>query len=190
MKALCPHCERKLNIPDKYIGREAKCPKCSKRFTVTSEGLKAKFLEPENKTEHIDKAASKRPSLGPNEEKSKPKTVWSFVEDFFLFRIMIFPWVIIITFALCVFAVVVWYLVDLLPQSEAEPSSFQPLSTSPVYSILEHKWLIILFGLFWLRVVCEWLILFFRIYTRLGTVETILQKANSGADGTQEKPKK
>jgi len=34
MKTQCPHCKAKFNANEKFIGKQAKCPKCAKPFTI------------------------------------------------------------------------------------------------------------------------------------------------------------
>jgi predicted Zn finger-like uncharacterized protein len=34
MKTQCPHCKARFNVDDKFAGKQAKCPKCSKPFTI------------------------------------------------------------------------------------------------------------------------------------------------------------
>ncbi len=37
MKLICPHCNVKGSIDDKFLGKKLKCPKCDQSFTVTEE---------------------------------------------------------------------------------------------------------------------------------------------------------
>jgi predicted Zn finger-like uncharacterized protein len=34
MKTQCPNCKAKFNVDDKFAGKQAKCPKCTKPFTI------------------------------------------------------------------------------------------------------------------------------------------------------------
>ncbi|MGD0077342.1 MAG: zinc-ribbon domain-containing protein [Sedimentisphaerales bacterium] len=34
MKTQCPNCKARFNVDDKFAGKQAKCPKCSKLFTI------------------------------------------------------------------------------------------------------------------------------------------------------------
>jgi predicted Zn finger-like uncharacterized protein len=34
MKTQCPNCKARFNVNDKFIGKQAKCPKCTKPFTI------------------------------------------------------------------------------------------------------------------------------------------------------------
>jgi len=34
MKTQCPNCKAKFNVNDKFVGKQAKCPKCAKGFTI------------------------------------------------------------------------------------------------------------------------------------------------------------
>ena len=34
MKTQCPNCKARFNINDKFVGKQAKCPKCAKPFTI------------------------------------------------------------------------------------------------------------------------------------------------------------
>lgn len=43
MKALCPDCKHKFNIPKEYVGKQIKCPKCTHLF---------KFIAPEEVCEN------------------------------------------------------------------------------------------------------------------------------------------
>jgi predicted Zn finger-like uncharacterized protein len=40
MKTQCPHCKAKFNASDNFAGKQAKCPKCTKPFTIEP------FIEP------------------------------------------------------------------------------------------------------------------------------------------------
>lgn len=32
----CPHCQKKLNVPDEYLGKQVRCPQCKNAFTAAA----------------------------------------------------------------------------------------------------------------------------------------------------------
>jgi len=58
MKSICPYCRKKLNIPDNYIGKEARCPNCSQPLLVGPEGAKPKPLDPKDKGQGFTESIS------------------------------------------------------------------------------------------------------------------------------------
>ena len=36
LRVVCPNCRTSLKLPDPFVGKSAKCPKCSAKFTVGS----------------------------------------------------------------------------------------------------------------------------------------------------------
>lgn len=39
MLTRCPHCSHEINVPDDYLGKRGKCPKCSKAFVITDSNV-------------------------------------------------------------------------------------------------------------------------------------------------------
>jgi len=53
MHTQCPYCSAKINAPDRYLGKRAKCPVCKKKFIVEpeKENIESKASDAENKTQ-------------------------------------------------------------------------------------------------------------------------------------------
>jgi hypothetical protein len=188
MKNKCPYCNIALDIPDKYADKEVKCPKCQGNFRTNPEDTKGVPL----------KAATPPPQSAEIPEKHlvgekidwslTPKTMplWSVVKNFFLFRIYIFPWIVIGTFALFVALAVMGAVLDLLPEpspTTGYATPYLPFGRQSPLSVFQHKWLMICIGLLWLRVVCEWLIIIFRIYSKIECAQTLLESISAKLGG-------
>lgn len=178
MRTQCPNCKAVFKVPDEYKGKKSKCPKCKQSF-VLDKLAPSSSNKPDNSAEQnkslegystttqqfIEVHTGKPP---------QPKSFWLIIKDFFMFRIMIFPWVIIATFALVFTTIVMLCISDMFPQDEPAVSKYFPSSPVPDMLGLGNKWVFRIVGLFLIRVVFEWLILFFRMYTRLGDLQKVM----------------
>jgi len=182
MKNKCPYCNSKLNIPDKYADKKVRCPRCHGLFRTNPGDTEGTPLQSPTPTQQLTKVSDKKLALKPTDRPPEPKPFWSVVKDFFLFRIYIFPWIIIGTFALCVVLAVLGAILDLLPEPSLTESPGLPYSSfdrPSALSVLGYKWLMVCIGLLWLRVICEWLIIIFRIYSKLGRAQTLLESISA-----------
>lgn len=60
MKTQCPNCKARFNVDDKFTGKQAKCPKCAKPFTIEP------FIEtPASPAKRGEPAAVEPPAAGP-----------------------------------------------------------------------------------------------------------------------------
>jgi hypothetical protein len=53
MHTQCPYCLAKIDAPDRYLGKRARCPVCKKKFIVEpeKENIESKASDTENKTQ-------------------------------------------------------------------------------------------------------------------------------------------
>lgn len=210
MKTQCPHCKAGFEVRDSYSGKNAKCPKCKQVFVVTAYTLPKPTSvspkvpnipdddipdeEPRLTAEDYDRKIKllKRDERG-KQQQARAEGLTYFIQvimEIFLFRRMIFPWLIIVFFAIAFLFALIYPLFDFIPGSQPESvNSLDAFSYDPpmIFLILEHEWVLIWIGLLWLRIVSEWMILFFRIHqdTRIiaGAIkdqsENKLQKASA-----------
>jgi predicted Zn finger-like uncharacterized protein len=200
MKTQCPHCKAGFNVPDTYSGKKAKCPKCQQGFVVSPySGQKAKPPKPEPVPTIPDseipddrpltaKDYERKIKLHKKQNKQNKKVRrFQFIADFFLFRIMVFPYLIVIFFAIAFLFTLMYPLFDLLssgsPAADYAPS--MPFGTPPsVFAVFEHKWLMAWISLLWLRIVSEWLVLFFSIQQDL---RSVAERIKSNDENIQDK---
>ncbi len=124
MKTRCPHCEACFSVSADYIGKRAKCPKCTASFVVeerASELVSIKETNPRKDTAQEPRAdwsvsqhstrevkriltLNKQPDQ-PRNKRKKIKVGFScliqIAVDSFLLRRMILPWLTTIFFAIC-----------------------------------------------------------------------------------------
>lgn len=187
MKTQCPHCKAGFNVSDTYSGKNAKCPKCKQGFTVHPYSTdKPPQPTPEIPSLPDDAIPEESPKLTAadydrkislqrkREKLQKSKRRFSFITDFFLFRIMVFPWLIIIFFAIAFVFTLMYPLFDLLSDTFGTTPKNNPemlFGTPPsMFALFDHPWLMAWIGLLWLRIMSEWLILFFSMQQDLRSI--------------------
>jgi predicted Zn finger-like uncharacterized protein len=80
----CPHCEKKLRVPDNLIGQPVKCPTCGKTFTATAASAAAPPPEekpaprpaarrPPAEEEQVEDVPRRRRPADADEEEERPR---------------------------------------------------------------------------------------------------------------------
>src|SRR5215475_1813718 len=141
----CPACQRAMKGPDSIIGKTVKCPACQTQFAVTGGPPPEPVAAPLAGVSEMEV-----PHSGSTGGKS-----W-FVE-FLLFRHMIAPFIIQFIFWIGTIIVVVvgLYLVVISLANIGVPGALAGVLFGLLY---------VLFGPLVIRIYCETLIIFFRMY--------------------------
>jgi hypothetical protein len=197
----CPDCAAKIRAPEQIIGRQVHCPKCDAEFTAAVEEAPAPEPEPApsqptpppappevKEPAPVRNEVHVQPASPPPEEPDEevdvvPATEAAYdpaygppnpVADVLLFRTMIAPaiiqgffWVGVI---LCVLTGVVYLIAAIgMLVDASQPASLALLQGLGALGI-------IVFGPPVLRICCELLILFFRIYDALKEIQAAAEK--------------
>ena len=160
MKIQCPYCNEKFNAPDDYMLKRVKCVKCGQSFV-------AKPINIITKPSDIKKKPGKPTHKGFNimELKKEKRTFWEQFTDFFSFRSMIFPQLLVVAFIL-LFAGIIFMTVTTIMRADFGE---------------DVRWGTIVWGwimLFWFRIMMECLIIFFRMNATLTNIQKLLEKNN------------
>lgn len=156
MKTQCPYCNQKFYAPDDYMLKRAKCVKCGQSFVVKPIDI---IPKPSNTKDKSEK--SKHKILNIMELKLEERTRWERLVDFFSFRSMIFPQLLIVVFVLLFAGTIITTIVCIFE--------------------IKDRWSTIMWGwimLFWFRIVMECLIIFFRMNATLTNIQKLLEKNN------------
>ena len=158
---ICPFCGKKHKISqpvDKFVGKKTKCKKCEESFVIEINYLeKDKEPQIELKQEEKKPQIEKKSILRTKSENVK-KSFWHGIKDYFAFRDMIFlSWVKAFFFISYLIAILTTVGI-LTAQLSAEEINWIFLGSS-----LLSTWVAVL----WLRIMCEFGIVFFRIHEEL-----------------------
>jgi len=154
MKTQCPYCNEKFNAPDNYIFKRVKCIKCGQSFEakpITSEPSDTKG---KSKTFNIMELKSE-----------EGRTFWKQLTDFFSFRTMILPQLLVVAFTLLFAGTTITTIITTIRAIFEEDVRG---------SIVICMWGWIM--LFWFRIVMEWFIVLFRMNATLTNIQKLLEK--------------
>jgi predicted Zn finger-like uncharacterized protein len=172
----CPQCAAKIRFPDNAVGRQIKCPKCGTAFTATAGGAPPPASRPAP-TQGVQDAAlfgeidappegeEDFPVRGPRSRSSNT------FGDFLTFRIFIAPVVIQVLFWVGVLGCVIYALIALYGAIRLLEVSFG-LALVPLFISMAA----LVLGPIMVRLYCETLIVFFRIYDTLREIKEINQR--------------
>jgi hypothetical protein len=174
----CPHCSERVKAPESTIGRRVKCPKCQQAFVV-NESLAVGDADPSTPSAapppnpfaalSPDEPAAPLALQPPASSLRPPQLLpqGSF-QDFLFFRTMITPMLVQILFfvgsAICVLVGIGTFVVSLVGVLN------MPNATSSVYLVVYGSLVgmgTAVLGPLLLRVQCELIVVFFRMYESL-----------------------
>lgn len=180
----CPHCQAKVRAPESLIGKKVKCPTCKEQFTVEAEAAEAPAPAPVEQLAIKQEAyAESKPPAPPDDddddadEEEKPRRRkrgrgGDDFADFVFFRKMITPFVVQVVYFIASGAVILGGLVQM-------GLGLFALINGQIMAMLIGFFggmLLIAIGLVLVRIYCETLILFFRMYDVAKEIREELQK--------------
>lgn len=185
----CPHCQAKVRAPETLIGKKVKCPTCKEQFTVDADAAESPAAAPppepltfkqeaytESKPTPPDDADDDDDDDADQEEVKRPKkkarASGGGFADFLLFRTMITPFAVQVVYFLATAAVILFGLAQMAFGliGVISSGSMTPLLLIPL------GLLYMVIGVVLVRIYCEILILFFRMYDVAKEIKEELEK--------------
>ncbi len=195
MKTQCPHCKSCYEVSDSYAGKRATCSVCKQKIVIHA------YSPPKPKQKNAKSAVDinivregqtkdakqltaedyeRKIKLHKKREKKNKNERWvEWIIDFFLFRKMVYPYLIIIFFIFAFLFTLMYPVYDFMSSGFSSSKAPQAAFGRPpsVFTIFEHEWLFNWITLLLIRVFCEWQILFFKMYQDLRFVAGKMEKS-------------
>jgi len=152
MRTQCPYCNEKFNAPDNYIFKRVKCIKCGQSFEVKPITSEQSDTKDKSKTFNTMELKNK-----------EGRTFWEQLTDFFSFRTMILPQLLVIAFIFLFVVITITTIIVIVEATFGE----------------DVRWRAVVLGwimLFWFRIVIEWFIVLFRMNATLTNIQKLLEK--------------
>jgi hypothetical protein len=163
----CPHCAAKMRAPEDMMGRTVKCAACQKPFALPA-ASPPPYQQVSSAPPSYQPAGEDFEDVGDGGGRRKPRSTGRFA-DYLSFRRMITPLVIQVIFWIGVALILIGALISFVTT----------LLTGNLLMILAGTLgasLGTLVGILLLRIYCEIIIIFFRIFDTLGEIKAELEQ--------------